>query len=64
MIQEAYMPITRDPDFHCGQTGPPEVEQEVLVIIENVQLISSNRHCSKNKSKRVVTGKPLSCWLA
>ena len=25
---------TRDPDFHCGQTGPPEVVQGVLADLK------------------------------
>ena len=38
MIHEAYMPVYRCPDFHCVvRTGPPEVVQEALADLKNIQ---------------------------
>ena len=34
MIHEAYMPVYRCPDFYWGDTGSPEVVQEVLADLK------------------------------
>ena len=43
MIHEAYMPVYRCPDFHCGRVrgcaGPPEVVQEALADLKNSKQI-------------------------